>query len=167
MMNKRNKLDIAPKGLILAVTVIIALILSAIALYMVTRGKSTINDGNAQYTDMMSAYSEINTTLYDGLIVSGDKVIDLVNEVASTSVHVVVITKANQTAGTAIQYPANGDAFVDAPTGTTTPVAYAAANSYNVTDISSAAYINKNATFLGKVHKNSNGVVDGMYFTQQ
>ena len=47
-MGKRNAIDISVKGLVLAVVVIIALVLSAISLYMGSRSKSTINDGNTQ-----------------------------------------------------------------------------------------------------------------------
>ena len=78
-MRRRNAIDISVKGLVLAVVVIIALVLSAISLYMVSRSKSTINDGNTQYAEMMSDYSEINATIYDGLYVSGDKVIEVIN----------------------------------------------------------------------------------------
>ena len=53
-MRRRNAIDISVKGLVLAVVVIIALVLSAISLYMVSRSKSTINDGNTQYAEMMS-----------------------------------------------------------------------------------------------------------------
>ena len=96
MLRKRNNIEISVKGLILAVVVIIALVLSAIALYMVTRSRATINDGNTQYSQLMSDYSEINATLYDGLYVSGEKVIDVIDEVAATlSEGVTVITKMN------------------------------------------------------------------------
>ena len=167
MMNKRNRLDIAPKGLILAVTVIIALILSAISLYMVTRGKSTINDGNAQYTDMMSAYSEINATMYDGLIVAGDKVSELASQ-PTASCAIVVFTKGNPK--TSATYAANGTEAYTATAGGTTYIGAAAggtATVYNVTDVNNVNYINPNASFAGKVHKNANGIVDCIWFEQK
>lgn len=167
MMNKRNKLDIAPKGLILAVTVIIALILSAISLYMVTRGKSTINDGNAQYTDMMSAYSEINATMYDGLIVAGDKVAELADQSTADCV-VIVYTKSFSGTPT---FEANGTTYTEPAAGTAGAAVYKAANAYTsstqATAVNDTNHINTNASFAGKVHKNANGMVDCIWFVQK
>ena len=47
-MYYRNKVEIGVKGLVLAVTVIIAVVLSALALYMANSSKSTINGGTTQ-----------------------------------------------------------------------------------------------------------------------
>lgn len=164
MMNKRNKLDIAPKGLILAVTVIIALILSAISLYMVTRGKSTINDGNAQYTDMMSAYSEINATMYDGLIVAGDKVAELADQ-ATNACQVQVFTKGNPRVG---DYTANGtDVTTTGGIVYNDGLHYTSATAGQATNINHVDHINTNASFAGKVHKNANGIVDRIWFEQK
>lgn len=148
----RNRIEISVKGLILAVVVIIALVLSAISLYMVTRSKGTINDGNTQYSQLMSDYSEINATLYDGLYVSGDKVIDVIEDCAGTlSEGVVVITLESETPGAA---------------GTTKT--YKAANAYKEAALSrnAAAYINPSGTFVGMVSKNANGMVTKITFTQ-
>lgn len=146
-MNRRNRIEISVKGLILAVVVIIALILSAISLYMVTKSKSTINDGNTQYSQLMSSYSEINATLYDGLYVTGDKVTDVIESEASSLVKVVVITKGGD---------ANGSEY-------TTSDGYSSLNLAKTAD----EYINPAGTFVGKVHKNDNGMVDTITFTQQ
>lgn len=151
-MNKRNAIEISVKGLILAVVVIIALVLSAISLYMVTRSKGTINDGNTQYSQLMSDYSEISATLYDGLYVSGDKVIDVIEDCAeSLSEGVVVITlenEAGKTGGTTATYKQT-DAYSTAK--------YAR---------SDAKYINPSGTFVGSVAKNNNGMVTSITFTQ-
>ncbi len=144
-VNNRNKIEISVKGLILAVVVIIALVLSAIALYMVQKSKSTINDGNTQYSELMSQYSEINATLYDGLYVSGDKVIDVIKtEGTKLTGGVTVKTLLNTTGQT-----------------------YDAATSYSVTDKSANDYINPSGTFVGEVTKNANGMVTNITFTQK
>lgn len=152
MLRKRNNIEISVKGLILAVVVIIALVLSAIALYMVTRSRATINDGNTQYSQLMSDYSEINATLYDGLYVSGEKVIDVIDEVAATlSEGVTVITKMN-------------------PEGTTYILDEEEAEDnyslYNNEDRADKDYINTSGTFVGKVRKNANGMVVNICFSQ-
>jgi hypothetical protein len=148
-VNKRNAIEISVKGLILAVVVIIALILSAIALYMVTKSKSTINDGNTQYSELMSSYSEINATLYDGLYVSGDKVIDVIkSESANLDTGITVKTLMNTS-------------------GTTYKGATAYSASTAAGDRANADYINPSGTFVGEVTKNANGMVTEITFTQK
>lgn len=151
-MKKRNAIEISVKGLMLAVVVIIALVLSAISLYMVTKAKGTINDGNTQYSQLMSDYSEINATLYDGLYVSGDKVMDVISDCAdSLSEGVVVITlesAAGQTSGTRMVYRTSSQ-YEDAAFKRSAP-----------------EYINPAGTFVGDVTKNANGMVTAIIFSQ-
>ncbi len=153
-MNRRNSIDISVKGLILAVVVIIALVLSAISLYMVSRSKSTINDGNTQYSELMSDYSEINATIYDGLYVSGDKVIDVIKDCAEKldqGVQVMTIMKSQTEAGAggkADEYKTS-DAYVE--------------KKFKKSD---AEYINPSGTFVGSVNKNGNGMVISILFKQ-
>ncbi len=153
-MNRRNSIDISVKGLILAVVVIIALVLSAISLYMVSRSKSTINDGNTQYSELMSDYSEINATIYDGLYVSGDKVIDVIKDCAEKldqGVQVMTIMKSQTEAGAggkADEYKTS-DAYAE--------------KKFKKSD---AEYINPSGTFVGSVNKNGNGMVISILFKQ-
>lgn len=148
MNSKRNSIEIGVKGLILAVTVIIAVILSALALYMANTSKSTINSGTTQYTQLTSEYSEINATMYDGLEVSGAKVVEVIKEMAREggTISVQVKTKGNTT-GVVYQ-------------GTTTT--YTLEN-----DNTNANHINETGTFRGEVTKNANGMVTQITFEQQ
>ena len=155
-MSKRNSIDISVKGLILAVVVIIALVLSAISLYMVSRSKSTINDGNTQYSELMSDYSEINATIYDGLYVSGDKVIDVIKDCAgslSEGVKVLTLMKSDK-----IQ---NGNESAQVDT-------YKNYDEYSDKKFSKSdeSYINPSGTFVGSVNKNGNGMVTSILFKQ-
>jgi len=169
----RNRIEISVKGLILAVVVIIALILSAIALYMVTKAKGTINDGNTQYSELMSDYSEISATLYDGLYVSGEKVRDVIERMTQSDViSVTVITKLNQ-AGTASAGTTYAGAGHEASSfDTPNVIKRGAADRTSPYDSKNYLppdndYINPSATFVGKVYKNSNGMVVNITFTQQ
>lgn len=145
-MSKRNAIEISVKGLILAVVVIIALALSAISLFMVTRSKSTINDGNTQYSRLMSDYSEISATLYDGLYVSGDKVVDVIKDCSKELANGVTVATLLNTKG--VRYD-NTNQFSD--------------KKYSRSDND---YINPAGTFVGSVSKNNNGIVVGITFTQ-
>lgn len=171
-MKRRNQIEISVKGLLLAVVVIIALILSAIALYMVTKAKGTINDGNSQYSELMSDYSEISATLYDGLYVSGEKVRDVIDEMTQKGViSVTVCTRLNEAAGSAgSTYAGSGHTRSDYDCGTIyTASANARSSPYDVRNCSAtdSDYINVSASFVGKVHKNTNGMVVNITFTQQ
>ncbi len=143
-MNKRNSIEIGVKGLILAVTVIIAVILSALALYMANTSKSTINSGTTQYTQLTSEYSEIDATMYDGLDVSGAKIVELIKKLAQTgstyTITVVTLESNTSTYSSTAQYSDPG------PT--------------------QAAHINETGTFRGEVTKNANGMVTSIKFTQ-
>lgn len=172
-MIRRNRIEISVKGLILAVVVIIALILSAIALYMVTKAKGTINDGNTQYSELMSDYSEISATLYDGLYVSGEKVRDVIDKMTMSDViSVTVSTKLNQKAATAggTTYAGAGhESSAYDTTALTKRTAGSMTSPYDARNCSPADddYINPSATFVGKVYKNQNGMVVNITFSQQ
>ena len=156
-MRRRNAIDISVKGLVLAVVVIIALVLSAISLYMVSRSKSTINDGNTQYAEMMSDYSEINATIYDGLYVSGDKVIEVIKDCSadlSEGVQVLTLMTTGKTDGT------DGSLTKDKYDQ------YKSGNEYTIANKSNNSFINPSGTFVGSVDKNANGMVISIIFRQ-
>lgn len=143
-MNRRNSIEIGVKGLILAVTVIIAVILSALALYMANTSKSTINSGTTQYTQLTSEYSEIDATMYDGLDVNGAKIVELIKKLAQTgaaySISVTTLEGESSTYSATAQYTDPG------PTA--------------------KSHINETGTFRGEVTKNANGMVTLITFTQ-
>lgn len=143
-MKKRNSIEIGVKGLILAVTVIIAVILSALALYMANTSKSTINSGTTQYTQLTSEYSEIDSTMYDGLDVSGAKIVELIKKLAQTSASysITVVTLEGSS------------------------VTYSATAQYSDPGATAANHINETGTFRGEVTKNANGMVTLITFTQ-
>ena len=120
-MFSRNKVEIGVKGLVLAVTVIIDVVLSALALYMANSSKSTINGGTTQYTQLMSDYSEISATMYDGLDVSGSKVISVINEMCQTEYVSVTVKTKEDTGGTNYSNPANKSAVTTMDNKTITP----------------------------------------------
>ena len=172
-MIRRNRIEISVKGLILAVVVIIALIISAIALYMVTKAKGTINDGNTQYSELMSDYSEISATLYDGLYVSGEKVRNVIDKMTGSDViSVTVSTKLNQKTSAVSGTTYAGAGHEASSFDNANPVKRVAGSGtspYDARNCSPADddYINPSATFVGKVYKNQNGMVVNITFSQQ
>ena len=165
-MYYRNKVEIGVKGLVLAVTVIIAVVLSALALYMANSSKSTINGGTTQYTQLMSDYSEISATMYDGLDVSGSKVISVINEMCQTDYVAVTVRTKEDTVGTNYSNAGNKTAVTTLENKTITPSGNSYAGSTQESTITNKAHINENASYRGKVYKNSNGLVVNIEFTQ-
>ncbi|MBP5158806.1 MAG: hypothetical protein ILP10_00735 [Lachnospiraceae bacterium] len=148
----RNRIEISVKGLMLAVVVVIACILSAISLYMVNRGKSSINSGNNQYSAMMSDFTELDKTMYDGLEVSGDEVLNVIASLKNDeAVKVTVKTLENQNGSDKSEGSSYGCGIGGDPT--------------NVK--SNPNYINPSASFKGSVEKNENGIVTTILFVQQ
>ncbi len=148
----RNRIEISVKGLMLAVVVVIACILSAISLYMVNRGKSSINSGNNQYSAMMSDFTELDKTMYDGLEVSGDEVLNVIASLKNDgAVKVTVKTLENQNGAAKSEGSSYGSGIGNVPT--------------NIK--SNPDYINPSASFKGSVEKNENGIVTTIVFVQQ
>ena len=144
------------------------MVLSALALYMANSSKSTINGGTTQYTQLMSDYSEISATMYDGLDVSGSKVISVINEMCQTDyVSVTVITKEDTT-GTNYSNSSNKTSVTTVDNKTITPSGNEKRkfSSSSESTITNKAHINENASYRGKVYKNSNGLVVNIEFTQ-
>lgn len=176
-MTKRNSMEISVKGLTLAVVVIIALMISALSLYIVNKAKGNINNGNAQFSQIMDDYSELTATIYDGMHVNGEKVIECIDEMTKEDiVSVTVLTGENRTLGAGTGSSGNtyaGAAHVTSTEYDAGTVRNRASDSgespYIALGLASdnANYINPMATFIGKVTKNANGMVVNITFEQK
>ena len=104
--------------------------------------------------------------MYDGLDVSVSKVISVINEMCQTDyVSVTVITKED-TGGTNYSNPKNKTSVTTTDNKTINPSGQSYAGSTQETTITNKAHINENASYRGKVYKNSNGLVVNIEFTQ-
>lgn len=173
----RNAMEISIKGLTLAVTVIMALMLSAISLYIVNKARGSINEGSAQFSRILGDYSELTSTIYDGMYVAGSKVIDCIDEVTGEDIiSVTVVTGMNEAGGNAGETRANTYAGAGHQTDTSFDTGImqlrtsaAGASPYEMLGLSpdNINYINPAATFIGSVNKNANGMVVNITFTQK
>ena len=104
--------------------------------------------------------------MYDGLDVSGSKVISVINEMCQTEyVSVTVITKEDTT-GTNYSNAGNKTQVKTTDNKTITPSGNQYSGSTQESKITDKAHINENASYRGKVYKNSNGLVVNIEFTQ-
>lgn len=174
-MTKRNSMEISVKGLTLAVVVIIALMISALSLYIVNKAKGNINNGNAQFSQIMDDYSELTATIYDGMHVNGERVIECIDEMTREDiVSVTVRTGVNLSSGAgSAENTYAGASHVtntEFDPGTVRNRAQTGGDSpYIALGLASdnANYINPMATFVGKVTKNANGMVVNITFEQR
>lgn len=182
-MLKRNRIEISVKGLILAVVVIVALIICSAALFIVNEAQSAVNGSSNQFSKMVGQYAEDESVLYDNTVITGDKVVEVINDVCGNDkeISVTVVTNMNT------QTPSgqNGMITTDAKTyskatNNSKAVVIRLDNSecsitpsgegYRLagnSDRTNKDYINPMAAFRGTVHKNENGMVDNILFIQQ
>lgn len=172
---KRNAMEISIKGLTLAVTVIMALMLSALSLYIVNKARGSINEGNAQFSRIMSEYSELTATIYDGMFVAGSKVIECIDEMTKDDIITVTVVTGIDKASSDAEVR-KGCTYAGAGHQTDTAFDLGTIKQRSSSsDISpyyglssdNADYINPTATFIGKVTKNANGMVVNVTFTQE
>ncbi len=145
---KNNKMSDSTKFLLLAATVIVICVLIAAGFMMVKNGQSSVSGGVNQFNEMASDYADVNLAGYDGGVVLGSEVVNLLRKAQDEKYDfdITVETKANET----VEYSKK-----DSPTPKIE------------TDTTANNYINPHGQFLGEVVKNDNGIVTSVNFSQQ
>jgi hypothetical protein len=136
-------MDNSLKGLILAAGVIITCLVVGLGFYLSREAKNTSNNGASQISSMNTEYQDVDKTMYDGLVISGREVSDLVKKAPSANFVITVKTGRHQ---------AGKDYSAKAAT---------------LSDINTDDYINPTAEFLGKITYDTNNVISGLTLTQQ
>jgi len=77
---KTKHLSEAAKFLIIAATILIVCALVVVAFIVMKEGKSGANKSISQYNAITNQVSNIDREKYDGLLISGDELIDLVKD---------------------------------------------------------------------------------------
>lgn len=169
---RRNRVEVSVKGLMLAVVVIISLVISAMGIYLVTRARTAVNEGSLQFSQLMDEYSDVTIAMYDGMVVSGDRVMEAIDRFThDKQVSVTVITKLNvASSGSDKGNLYGGTGWVGFVESGLTKVLRISdemspyeSNYYRPSDTD---YINPGGSFEGKVSKNENGIVTAIRFTQ-
>lgn len=143
------------KGLILAAGVIITCVVVGLGFYIARAAKETAAGGAGEISSLNSEFSENDKTIYDGLTVSGNEVLNAINKFKNDDIAVKVVTKKSSTC---YIYSLNNNE--NGITGTASATLTAAKNSAN------NAYINPNGKFNGKVLRDENNTIIGIKFSQ-
>ncbi|NLK74035.1 MAG: hypothetical protein GX288_01940 [Clostridiales bacterium] len=161
---RTNKINDATKVLILVATVIVVCVLCAVGFKMVNEGKSSVNASTNNFNSMTGQYSEVDLAIYDGADVQGSEVVNLIKKATDNNdyLSIFVKTKANN-AG--VKYNYNFTPQKDNKAASITEYSKDAAPKLKESK-TDKDYINPSAQFTGKVHKDANGIIICIEFTQ-
>lgn len=141
---KTKHLSEAAKFLIIAATILIVCALVVVAFIVMKEGKSGANKSISQYNTITSQVDDIDREKYDGLLVSGKEVRDLIADVLNKGDIVVVYKTLNSK---------TAEISVEKETLDLTR--------------EKEQYINPTGLFMGQAIKDENGVFFKLLFTQQ
>lgn len=140
------------KGLMLAAGTVITCLVIGLGFYIAREAKDTASIGATQIRKLNAEFSESDKIIYDGLIVSGYEVANVLNKFKMDNISIKVNT--NKTSNEYIKSISdfrlieNNNSFDDIYLKT------------------SDKYINPNAQFLGEIIRDENKTIIGIVFTQ-
>lgn len=174
-------MDNSLKALILAAGVVITCVVVGLGFFVSREAKNFASDGISQMNGIMSEYSNTNVQIYDGLRVSGQEVINVIEKYTGDKEISVVVERVDgifaqyinllstTVDGAAIQA---GTSTMEEPlyicnTGLTENTTRHQYETYDRSTPNTATnYINNYGEFLGRVFKDGNGNVTTIYFEQ-
>jgi hypothetical protein len=123
--------------------------------YGINKGKDTVNEAGESIDNML----ETKYTMYDGEIISGSNVVNVISSTFSSSdnIYIMVKTKSNPSG---VYYVCSSDCEKLDHDAQRTLVR----NSKTKTN---ANYITPTGKFYGEVERNENGAIVGIVFTQE
>jgi hypothetical protein len=164
-------MDAVKKIIYFAVGIIMTVGFIVMGMTIFNKSKDTIASTNARYDGIIARYSDIEYALYDGngATASGSEVKDLIKRLSDTGVTIYVkngmYLKSNTSEGEGVAYNCgNGEVC---GYGDKNMVAFSVASEYMNDRSRSMFYINPNATFDAKVHRDGNGIIDCLSFVQR
>ena len=143
------------KGLILAAGVIITCVVVGLGFYIAREAKDTASAGAGEISSLNSEFSENDKTIYDGMTVSGNEVLNAIRKFDGDSISIKVITNKSTS------YYINKLDTNDSNLGEKSDLKVA-----NAKNAGSTYYINPNGRFDGEVLRDGNNTIIGIKFTQ-
>lgn len=153
------------KVFILIATVICVCILCAVGFKLVNDGKSSINANANKLKEMSGQYQDIDLSLYEGSLIPGSEVINLIKKTIDEKQYLAIEVKTLNGDYTTYNYAyiANGDEKTLNDKGQQGQMPL-----YEIpTHKKDYGYINPMAMFLGETFKDDNGIIVCIHFEQQ
>ncbi|MBQ7637109.1 MAG: hypothetical protein IJS80_07345 [Lachnospiraceae bacterium] len=164
-------MDIVKKIIYFSVGIIMTVGFVVIGMSMYNKSKETIYAANSQYDDLMGHYSDIEYAMYDGSgnTASGGEIKSLINRLDDENVTIYVkngsFLKSQSKDKEGVAYNCSAGMVCGYDDKNMINFEEAARN---ISDRSmSMYYINPNATFDAKLHRDENGIIDRLTFTQR
>lgn len=143
------------KGLILAAGVIITCVVVGLGFYIAREAKDTASGGASEISSLNSEFSQNDKTIYDGLTVSGNEVINAISKFSGDEIAVKVVTS---------KASACYNKFLDSSEKSLTQGTVSTVT--KAKESSSKTYINPNGKFNGSVIRDTNNTIIAIKFTQ-
>lgn len=144
------------KGLILAAGTIITCLVISLGFFISREAKDTANNGVSSIGNLNAEFAAGDKTIYDGTLVSGSEVLNVIKKYANDTIGIYVKTGKSSTYYNAEFDLNNGEYVADNK------------NTYSMAlDSETATYINPYGNFKGRVVKDSNNTITGIEFVQQ
>lgn len=144
------------KGLMLAAGTIITCLVISLGFFISREAKDTATNGVNQIGGLNAEFAAGDKTIYDGALVSGSEVLNVIKKYASDSIGIYVRTGKSST-----YYNSEFDL-------TTGNYVNENNNTYEIAlDNGKDTYINPYGNFKGRVVTDGNNVITGIEFVQQ
>lgn len=140
-MKSKNS-DIAVKIFLVVVAVILVGLIIAWSTGVFKDKRNDLNEGTEKINSAISSMVEFDLLTYDGGSISGDLLLDLINDARDGKLDVIIKVKTLQMTVSPAPYPSTAPLKTD------------------------SNYINPNGNFKGKVTRNENGIITEITFTQ-
>ncbi|MBR3772745.1 MAG: hypothetical protein IKL07_10810 [Clostridium sp.] len=150
------------KGLLLAAGTIITCIVISLGFFIAREARDTATDGAGQISKLNAEFNESDKVMYDGMMVSGSEVVNVINKFRNNMLSITVHTKLSDISyNYHLKKVDNGTSEADWRLGDES-----ASKGYTAMELDNAGYINPNAQFRGEVIRDRNQVIIGIVFTQ-
>lgn len=143
------------KWIVIALSVLFVVGAGAYGFTHIKQAKTTGNIATKEHAKLQAELSDAEYDAYDGTVISGSEVINVVKKFDGESISVKVITKKSTA-----YYGYSLDANNELKTGSTSSPS-------KMQEITSPLYVNPSGNFTGSLLKDSNDVITGICFTQE
>lgn len=155
------------KILILVSSILVVLLVITFGIRTYRNTQDQANAIGSQITDKVTNALELQYTQYDGAIISGSEVLNVIKDTYQASDYAQIAVKTS--AAASAQIYVTDRTFNAATVGPGTKAAQATYSGYitNAQDKTNANYIAPTGKFKGEVTRDANGTIVQVYFEQQ
>lgn len=147
--------DVIHKFIAVGAIVLMTVVLIAAVTKLNNQSQESMNIGSSKLSKLNSDLQDSDTGMYDGIVISGSEVLNVIKNYSEEKVSIKVVTKKSTT-----YYGYSVDAGNNLTTGATGSLKKAE----SITD---NQYINPTGSFKGSILKDSNDVATCIVFTQE